>query len=384
MDIVMPQMGESLTEGTVVRWLKAVGESVRMDEPLLEIETDKVETVIDSPAEGTLGQIFVESGVTVQVGAVIGRLTVIGEVVGTSAGSDPEPGLARSRAHFGHVDSSDVVSFEGRRRVVNVQNTPRKFTGSSEVPSDYIYQPDPRDLVALMSPTRRRIADHMTWSRRISAHATAFDEIEVGSMAEWLRQHKSPDNGLTWTAVVAHAAVICLGDFPAMNSSVIGESIAMRPYVNLGIAAAVDTDLVVPVIFDAHLHDLFELAAKIADVAARARARKLEVHEVRGGSFTYSNPGIAGGLYGTPIVNQPQVAVLSTNAVRERPWIVDGQVTARPVMGISLSFDHRVIDGLMAFEFVNALGRMLADPERLASLRLGKISIIDPIVEYDI
>jgi pyruvate/2-oxoglutarate dehydrogenase complex dihydrolipoamide acyltransferase (E2) component len=168
-----------------------------------------------------------------------------------------------------------------------------------------------------------------------------------------------------------------LARFPTLNSAVVDGSIAVRPYVNLGIAVAVDGELVVPVVADAHRDDLDDLAMRITDLTARARSKQLQPHEVRGGSFTYSNPGIAGGLFGTPILNQPQVGILSTNAVRQRPWVIDGQVVARPVMGVSLSFDHRAIDGLMAFQFVAAFGEMLADPVALARSRASDLPSFD-------
>jgi 2-oxoglutarate dehydrogenase E2 component (dihydrolipoamide succinyltransferase)/2-oxoisovalerate dehydrogenase E2 component (dihydrolipoyl transacylase) len=376
MDIVMPQMGESLAEGTVVRWLKNVGDVVTRDEPLLEIETDKVETVVDSPATGTISEIVVDQGTTVSVGAVLATLMVVGETVQPRQNGEQEQS-AREAAHFGGADSADVVSFEARRRSYRRSAEPQAAAQPAQVPPEYLYTPDSRDRVAPMSPTRRRISEHMSWSRRIAAHATVFDEVEVGAMSDWLESRRDRQPRLTWTAVVAHATVVSLARFPMLNSAVVDGSIAVRPYVNLGIAVAVDGELVVPVVADAHLDDLDGLAMRITDLTARARTKQLQPHEVRGGTFTYSNPGIAGGLFGTPILNQPQVGILSTNAVRQRPWVIDGQVVARPVMGVSLSFDHRAIDGLMAFQFVAAFGELLADPGALARLRASDLPSFD-------
>jgi 2-oxoglutarate dehydrogenase E2 component (dihydrolipoamide succinyltransferase)/2-oxoisovalerate dehydrogenase E2 component (dihydrolipoyl transacylase) len=376
MDIVMPQMGESLAEGTVVRWLKNIGDIVAKDEPLLEIETDKVETVVDSPATGTIGQIVVDEGVTVPVGAVLATLIVVGETVQPRQQSEHDHG-ARSAAHFGGADSAIAVSFETRRRSYRRSAEPHAADHLPQIPPEYLYTPSSRDRVVPMSPTRRRISEHMSWSRRIAAHATVFDEVEVGAASDWLEGRRDREPRLTWTALIAHATVVSLARFPTLNSAVVDGSIAVRPYVNLGIAVAVDGELVVPVVADAHRDDLDDLAMRITDLTARARSKQLQPHEVRGGSFTYSNPGIAGGLFGTPILNQPQVGILSTNAVRQRPWVIDGQVVARPVMGVSLSFDHRAIDGLMGFQFVAAFGEMLADPVALARSRASDLPSFD-------
>jgi pyruvate/2-oxoglutarate dehydrogenase complex dihydrolipoamide acyltransferase (E2) component len=432
-DIVMPQMGESVAEGTVTLWLKATGDAVEKDEPLLEIQSDKVDAVIDSPATGTLARIIVEAGETVSVGVVLGRL-VTEASPNAPDGSDASPPIEEpDAAHFGRGARPHVVSFAPRAPDPVVSSTDRRYSpavvaaaarngieadqlssitatgrggrltlddvtraiesahvpasattprgpqeppgaSTSMPPSEYLYQPTDRDEVMAMSPTRRRIAAHMSWSRRISAHATAFDEVEVGALARWLADAKQSSvatgsTPVTWTAAIAHAAVVCLGDFPALNAAVVGDQIVYRPYVNLSIAVAVGDGLVAPVIADAHLADSRSLAARVADVTARARARQLDNSEVRGGTFTYSNPGIAGGLFGTPILNQPQVALLSTNAVRDRPWVVEGNVVARPVLGMSLSFDHRLVDGLMAFQFIESLRSLLSDPERLSAAR---------------
>lgn len=359
MDIVMPQMGESLAEGTVVTWLKGIGDAVAKDEPLLEIETDKVDTVIDSPADGVLTAITVGDGTTVPVGAVLGRLAVVGEdtTAPTSAAPESEGG-----AHFGRGDQAEVVAFDRTRRDRSGNRARRRAGRSEPVPPEYRYEPTERDRVVPMSPVRRRTAQHMTWSRRLAAHASAFDLVDVGAVIERIRDEAGPVN---FTAAFARAAVMCLADFPHLNAAVVGDDIVLRPYVNLGIAVAVDAELVVPVVADAHRHSVAGLAEAIAELGARARERRLQPADVHNGTFTYSNPGIAGGMFGTPIVHQPQVALLSTNAVRDRPWVVDGAVVARPVVGVSLSFDHRVIDGLMAFQFIEALRNVLETPHRI-------------------
>jgi pyruvate/2-oxoglutarate dehydrogenase complex dihydrolipoamide acyltransferase (E2) component len=218
-----------------------------------------------------------------------------------------------------------------------------------------------------MSPVRRTIARHMSWSVRISPHATAFAECTMTAAAARIAASKaSPDEWkdgpLTYTVLGARAAVAALADFPALNASVVGEEIVHRPHVNLGVAVALpDTDdLIVPVVPRAEELSLYGLARAVADLAARARARTLRPSDVQGGTFTLTNPGMFGGLTGTPILNQPQVAILGLGAVVKKPVAIDDEAIAvRPVMTMALTFDHRAADGMMAFRYLDRVRQLL-------------------------
>lgn len=412
--IVMPQMGESLAEGTVVRWLKAVGDHVAKDEPLFELSTDKVDTDVPSPAEGVLREILVHEGQTAAVGATVARLS------GTEVPS-PE---ADAGGHFKETQPARLVSFRERRGASQsgsppaaatpgnrsyspaVLETARRsglslatltaLTGSGRggrltkrdverylreagpataapgtvppaaVPPAYVYRPGPEDERIPMSPVRRQIAQHMTWSARISPHATAFTEVDMSVTAELLRSRREGferDVGapLTYTVMVGQAAVGALGAFRTLNASVVEDSLILKPAVHLGIAVALpDTEeLIVPVVRDADELSISGLARAVDDLARRARTRRLQPADVQGGTFTLTNPGMFGGLAGTPILNQPQVAILGMGAITKRAVVVDDAIAIRPVVVLSLTFDHRAADGMIAFRYLEAVKQRL-------------------------
>lgn len=443
--IVMPQMGESLAEGTLVRWLKAPGDRVARDESLFEISTDKVDTEVPAPAAGVLSQILVQEGQTVAVGEPVALLetTVDAAAEGSAAGAAPrseeppaqtssvvqqpsraEPAKANERAgHFQSSHAPQLVSFRrGTRSAAErapspsfspaVLETARRggvglealttLTGSGrggritkadverfirerqagaplpstaatstvspfEPPPEYRYRPTPADRRIPMSPVRRKIAHHMTWSARISPHATAENEIDMSAAARRIqqaRQAPDPTAPLTYTVLVAVAAVRALRDFPVLNSSVVDDELIVKPYVNLGIAVALpdSDDLIVPVIRGADELSETGMARAIYDVASRARRRELKPEDVQGGTFTLTNPGMFGGLRGTPILNQPQVAILGLGAVTKRPIVIDDAIAIRPMMNVSLTFDHRATDGMVAFRYLARLRELLEEP----------------------
>jgi len=438
----MPQMGESLAEGTIVRWLKAEGDLVGRDEPLVEISTDKVDTEIPAPLGGTLRRIVAAEGETVPVGAT---LAVIEAEGGTGTGDDdsrterpigmPEPtagaaaGSSESAGHFRHAEGATTVSFGGgsrtrrdqpaassARRVFSpaVLETARQAglsldrlvalpgsgrggritkrdveralvardasdsppsaplppagrsgrAGGLEIPAEYVYRPSDEDRVEPMSPVRRKIAHHMAWSARISPHATAFAECDMSQAAAVIGASRSAGATLSYTVLAAHAAVLALAEFPALNASIVGDSLVLKPRVHLGVAVALrdSQELVVPVVREADGLSLEGLARAIRDLASRARARRLTADEVRGGTFTLTNPGAFGGLGGTPILNQPQVAILGLGAIVKRPVVVGDAIAIRPIMQCALTFDHRATDGLVAFRYLDRFCRLLGEP----------------------
>jgi pyruvate dehydrogenase E2 component (dihydrolipoamide acetyltransferase) len=446
--ILMPQMGESLTEGTVVRWLKQPGQVVERDEPLCEISTDKVDTDIPAPAAGTLGVLLVQEGQTVSVGQPMAVIETAEGAAAPRAADAARAETAASSDSAGHFKSShapQLVSFRradateerdrekgqrrpgtqaapaigesairgrtyspavlelaGRHRVpfealTRVQGSGRggrltkkdlqRFLDSGGGPSDagtaaqstrdslpsippeYLYHPKPEDQRAPFSPVRRRIAHHMSWSVRISPHATAFGEIDMATATRSLQQRRErfeQQTGapLTVTALLAQAAVRALEGFPALNASILGDDLVLKPHVHLGIAVALQDrdELIVPVVRNAEELSLAGLARAIHDLATRARSRALTPEDVQGGSFTLTNPGIFGGLNGTPILNQPQVAILGFGAIVKRPVVIDDAIGIRPMMGVALTFDHRAADGMLAFRYLERLRQLLEQP----------------------
>ena len=433
--VVMPQMGESIAEGTIIKWLKAAGDQVDRDEPLFEITTDKVDTEVPSPASGVLKTILVAEGETVDVGATVAEVEVADSDAAVEAAqsdalpsntshadTDSNEGDVNASGHFRNKQPVELVSFKRTQRTAGVSassETDRSFSpavlelarrenvtletlsdipGSgrggrltkrdveqylknhaddstgpmisrdslASPPAEYIYQPKPEDERVPMTPVRRKIADHMSWSTKISPHATAMSECDMSQVKALIERDgeqfaATVGAPLTYTVLVGEAVVKALGEFPALNASVVGDDIVLKPAVNLSVAVALpDTgELIVPVIHGANVLSRAELATAIKDLAIRARSRQLKPQDVQGGTFTLTNPGVFGGLTGTPIINQPQVAILGLGAVVNRPVVVDDSITIRPIMMLSLAFDHRAVDGMLAFQYLASVKQQL-------------------------
>jgi pyruvate dehydrogenase E2 component (dihydrolipoamide acetyltransferase) len=440
-DVVMPQMGESLSEGTVVRWMKKAGDPVERDEPLFEISTDKVDTDVPSPAAGTLRTIVVSAGETVAVGSPVaviddGRASTAVESPPAVAVTAGVPERSEQPAgHFKSAHAAQLVSFRreapqpaaplpatapvspasrasrtfspavlesARRGGVTLQAL-TSLSGSGRggrltkadvarfiesgvargalpessprgnVPPEYLYRPAPGDQVIPMSPVRRKIADHVTWSVRISPHASALAECDMTVAVDLMRRERDAFAArvgapLTVTALAAVALARTIREFPALNASVVDDTIVVKPRVHLGIAVALpdSDDLIVPVVRDADGLSLAGMARAVADLATRARARRLRPEDVQGGTVTLTNPGMFGGVTGTPILNQPQVAMIGLGAIVKRAVVLEGdRIAARPMMTLALTFDHRAADGMAAFRFLGRLKARLesAPPE---------------------
>ena len=433
--VVMPQMGESIAEGTIIKWLKAAGDQVERDEPLFEITTDKVDTEVPSPASGMLKTILVAEGETVDVGATVAEVEVAdSDTTVESAQSDPlltntsqtdtdsKEGDVNASAHFRTKKPVQLVSFKRTQRSAGrstssetgqsfspavlalarrenvtlktlsdiqgsghggrltkrdveqyLKNHADDSTGpmvsrgsAASPPAEYIYQPKPEDERVPMTPIRRKIAKHMSWSTKISPHATAMNECDMSHVKALIERDgeqfaATAGAPLTYTVLVGEAVVKALEEFPALNASVVGDDIVLKPAVNLSVAVALpDTgELIVPVIHGANVLSRVELASAIKDLAIRARSRQLKPEDVQGGTFTLTNPGVFGGLTGTPIINQPQVAILGLGAVVNRPVVVDDSITIRPIMMLSLAFDHRAVDGMLAFQYLASVKQQL-------------------------
>jgi 2-oxoglutarate dehydrogenase E2 component (dihydrolipoamide succinyltransferase) len=418
-DVVMPQMGESIAEGTVVRWLKKPGEKVERDEPLLEISTDKVDAEIPSPAAGTLSEILVQEGQTVGVNSVVARLATEGESAtapaagppaaepaAEAAAATPEPQQPTEtpqqpppQAQSDEPQSDEPQSLEERRRtkssplvrkiarennidISNIQGsgvsgrvTKNDILGYIQEPPDQpaapatqrppatqqpAFKPGEPDRIEPLSVMRKSIAKHMVQSKQTSAHVTTVFEVDFTKLYKLRRQNKDDyaERGvkLTYLPFIVQAVIAGLRDFPIINASMDESSVIYHRDYNIGIAVALDWGLIVPVVRGADEKNVLGLARAINDLGERARTKKLSPDEVQGGTFTITNPGIYGGLFGTPIINQPQVAILGVGGVKKRPVVVetkDGDFIAiRSMCILSLTFDHRLVDGAVADQFM--------------------------------
>jgi len=433
----MPQMGESIAEGTLSKWLKKVGDEVKRDEPIFEISTDKVDAEIPAPAAGVLAEIIVKEGETVAIQTVVARLeTEKGAAIGKSAPApatsgavasseptvgakpssppapqrertpspaqprQPTPAPAIAASHTGNgnsfedrvrTKSSPLVRKIAAEHGVNISSlhgsgvagrvTKRDILGFIESgapmpatapgarpagpPGGHVLpMPEPwaGDVVEPMSKMRALISDHMVASRHTSAHVTSFIEIDFTRVAR-IRAKKRAEfeaatgQKLTYMPFIVKAVTQGLQAFPVMNSSVAGTNVIYRKQINIGIAVALEWGLIVPVIKHADDLSLSGITRALNDLAARARAKKLSPQEVQEGTFTITNPGVFGSLMGTPIINQPQVAIMGVGAIEKRPKVlpgVDGEdtIAIRTCAYFSISFDHRVIDGAVADQFL--------------------------------
>ena len=420
-DVLMPQMGESIAEGTIVKWLKKVGDTVQRDEPLLEISTDKVDAEIPSPAAGTLTEILAKEGETVHVNSVIARLSEGAaapapapppveapkpEPVAAAPAAPPAPAavaappappappapaaeegrkvrsspLVRNIARENSVDlakvsgtglggritKDDILGYiSGRQAPVgaapSLTAAPAAPLAAAPLPAVPTHAAGERVTIEPLTTMRRRIAENMLNSRRTSAHVTTYFEVDFTNIArlrDKVKKGFEERNGskLTFMPFIIKAVVDALKAFPVINASADNENIVYKHDVNVGMAVALDWGLIVPVIKQADALSLVGLARATQDLAGRARAKQLKPDEVAGGTFTITNFGLYGGLTASPIINQPQLAILGVGGIHKRPWVVetpDGDAIAiRHISVLSLSFDHRIIDGAVGDQFM--------------------------------
>ncbi|HEX9640528.1 MAG TPA: dihydrolipoamide acetyltransferase family protein [Candidatus Krumholzibacteria bacterium] len=417
-DVIMPQMGESIAEGTVTKWLKKVGESVERDEPLFEISTDKVDAEIPSPTAGTLLEILIHEGETVEIKTVVARIGGAGESAAPSGGAaEPAKAPARSAqaapapsapAAAVAAPSSGVATREERVRTKSspvvrkiaaehgVDITQIRGTGSqgrvtkqdimvhvaaggvatlAPVPTlaprvslAASLPPVPTmagDRVEPMSRMRQIIAEHMLASKQTSPHVHTLYEIDMSQVDALRRGHKerflAQTGGakLTYTVFMAKAVIDALHHHPVVNASIRGNEIHYHGDVNLGMAVALEDGLIVPVIKRAQDLSMQGLAKAITDFATRARSKQLQPDEISGSTFSITNPGGFGSLIGLPIINQPNVAILGMGKVEKRVCVIDDMIAIRPKMYISMGYDHRLIDGAVAEQFLSTVTGIL-------------------------
>ncbi len=409
-NVIMPQMGESIAEGTITKWMKKVGERVDRDEPLFEISTDKVDAEIPSPAAGLLTQILAKENETVAVNTVVAVIDGEGAAVAASApaAAAPKPEVAAQPApqiltpaappsiELAEGGEEDVRTSPLVRRIARENNVDlgqvkgtglggrvnkkdildyieQRSTGGSVAPSvpapTIPAAPPPVNFTGAsqtvpMTPMRKQIAEHMVASLRTSAHVYTVVEAEMTRVVatrdrfkeEFERRHGIK---LTFTSFFVRACVEAIKEFPIINSSVEGTNIIYKRDVNIGIAVALDNGLIVPVIKRADEKNFLGVARAVQDLADRARTKRLSVDDVQGGTFTITNPGSFGGLFGLPIINQPQVAILGVGSIEKRPVVRDDAIAIRHMVYLSISYDHRVIDGATAEKFMGRVKKIL-------------------------
>ena len=371
----MPQMGVSVAEGTIVEWHKRVGDWVERDEVIVEISTDKVETEVPSPESGRVTEILVEVGTTVDVGTVLARLDVAakpGEPHNEEmadgrlqmAEAPPVTPVVRRMAAEHGIDLSKVPGTGRRGRVTKKDvlafmkewGERPKPEPTLHIESPYKEEPLPSairhlpsDAGAPLSPMRRSIADHMVRSLQTAAHCTTVVEADMSAV-------ESARGRLSYLPFVARAAIAALRESPQLNATMEGDRLHVHDEVHLGIAVALGDDgLIVPVVKNAHELSHEGLATRIKDLAERARNKQLSPDETKGGTFTITNPGRYGALLATPIINQPQVAILDLEAVVRRPVAVGDAIAIRPMTYLCMSWDHRALDGVLAARFLSSV-----------------------------
>jgi pyruvate dehydrogenase E2 component (dihydrolipoyllysine-residue acetyltransferase) len=430
-DIVMPQMGESIFEGTITKWLKKPGDKVQRDEPLFEISTDKVDAEIPAPASGVLQEIKVTEGNTVQVNTVVGTISADGEAVATAPAPAKPPAPAQAvptppppqakptappaeskeviefphEAEDEHVRSSPLVRKLAREHNLDLSRVPGTGTGGRITKQDVMAflekqpsapaaqapavagtsaisqpasaprpaplptpAPIPGELVP-MTQMRKIIAQRMIESRRTSAHVHNLFEVDVTRIVNLRNRSKNAFEQrygvrLTFMPFFVRAAIIGLQQFPIANASVEGDNIHYHRHINVGIAVALDWGLIVPVLKNAEELNFLGLQRGITDLGERARTKKLSPDEVQGSTFTVTNPGTFGAVFGLPIINQPNVAILGVGGIAKAPVVItDAQgsdsIAIRSLVHLTLGYDHRIIDGAVADQFMALVKKTL-------------------------
>jgi 2-oxoglutarate dehydrogenase E2 component (dihydrolipoamide succinyltransferase) len=427
-DVVMPKMGESLQEGTILKWLKKEGEAVERDEMILEISTDKVDTEVPSPVSGVLVQLLAKEGETVEVGKVIAKIsTGDGNVITkapepqTTSVTAPEPieeaipqqevtqesnqqksnrfysPLVKSIAKAegisfaeldtivgtgseGRVTKNDIMNYIESRKKAPAPQVAVTEQKKPEISQPAVQKPEPTPLVSPaaigaeaeiipMDRVRQLIAEHMIYSKHTSAHVTSVAEADVTGIVRYREKHKvefEKREGfkLTFTPFFAKAAVDGVRAFPRVNVSVDGKNIILHKRIHLSVATALeDGNLIVPVIKNADALSISGLARSVYDLSTRARTKKLNPDDIQGGTFTITNVGTFGTLFGTPVINQPQTAIMGIGAIKKRPVVkeIDGEdlIVVRHIAFVSITYDHRVIDGQLAGQCLAAIVKSL-------------------------
>src|SRR5499433_1271340 len=381
-EIRVPALGESVTEATIGKWFKKPGDPVVVDEPLVELETDKVTIEVPAPAAGVLGDIAAKDGETVAVGALLGQIR---EGTAAPAKVTPPPPLAPSVRKIAAETGIDVstVSGSGKDGRVTKGDMMAAIERAASAPTPVaqtaavvqVRAPSPADDAAReervkMTRLRSTIARRLKEAQNTAAMLTTFNEVDMSAVMHLRNQYKDlfeKTHGvkLGFMGFFVKACVRALKDIPAVNGEIDGSDIIYKNYYHLGIAVGTEKGLVVPVVRDCDQKSLAQIEKDIADFGRRARDGTLKIEEMQGGTFTISNGGVYGSLMSTPILNAPQSGILGMHKIEERPVAVAGKVEIRPMMYLALSYDHRLVDGREAVTFLVRVKEILEDPARL-------------------
>ncbi|MEZ5172816.1 MAG: dihydrolipoamide acetyltransferase family protein [Bacteroidia bacterium] len=420
-DLIMPKMGESVAEATIIKWLKQPGDSIELDEPVLEIATDKVDSEIPSPVEGVLAEILFNEGDVIQVNAVIAKITTNAAVAASAPSTAPAPekvatvvedaakttasetaaeapsahgasgrfysplvrNIAREEGvsmeeleaiagsgQDGRVTKNDILAYLPKRgqngsSAAAAAKKPAQQAKEITKPLAPAVSVGSGDEIIEMDRMRKMIADHMVMSKAVSPHVTSYVEVDMTNMVMWREKVKKEferreGEKITFTPMIIEMVAKAIRDFPMINVSVDGTNIIKRKHINIGMATALPSgNLIVPVIKDADTKNLIGLTKAVNDLANRARANKLQPDEIQGGTFTVTNVGSFGNVMGTPIINQPQVAILAVGVIKKKPAVIETPqgdlIGIRHMMYCSLSYDHRVVDGSLGGSFLRRI-----------------------------
>ncbi len=438
-DIEMPKLGESIVEATILKWLKGPGDQVSIDEPMLEIATDKVDSEVPSTTDGVITEVLYSENDVVPIGTVIARIDTAGEGAAaqpstsaetpatppspapktpatsapvTPATPSPAPAATVTSDRFysplvlkiaskegigmselesmpgsgknGRVTKKDILAYVTSRGTTPQQTAAQQpataasvvsppaavvSTSTAATAASTGYTPGPNEEVIPMDRMRKLIADHMVGSVQTSPHVTSFSEADVTNMVNWRNGIKNQyqekyGEKITLTPLFIEAVVKCIKDYPMINSSIVGDNIILKKDINIGMATALPSgNLIVPVIKNADHKNLVGLTSDVNTLAQKARNNKLSPDDTQGGTFTITNVGTFGSLMGTPIINQPQVAIMALGTIVKRPMVMEtpaGDVIAiRQMMYLSLSYDHRIVDGALGASFLTAVAKEL-------------------------
>ena len=408
-EIKVPALGESITEATVARWFKAPGEAVAADEPIVELETDKVTLEVPAPSGGTLAEVRAGEGVNVEVGAVLGLIAECAAAKPAAAKVEPrsmpvaassaaapvspavrklleehhlEPDRIPATGKGGRITKGDVLRMienaepkapPATAPALRVVPTPEEAPAIAKAPPSAPGAPRPdagREQRVRMTRLRKRIAERLKEAQNTAAILTTFNEVDMSAVVALRKLYrdayeKKHGVRLGFMSFFVKAAISALREIPAVNAEIDGDDIVYKNYYHVGVAVGSPQGLVVPVLRDADTLGFAGIEKGINALAIKARDGKLALEDLTGGTFTISNGGIYGSLLSTPIINPPQAGILGMHKIQERPMVVDGGIEARPMMYLALSYDHRVIDGREAVTFLVRIKEAIEDPQRL-------------------
>jgi 2-oxoglutarate dehydrogenase E2 component (dihydrolipoamide succinyltransferase) len=380
-EIVVPSLGESVSEATIAKWYKKVGDAVKKDEPLVELETDKVSMEINSPVDGVLEAIAADTDATVEVGAVLGKIKE--GAVASNAPAQPAAPVAATQAPAAKASNDgpavskmlaenpqlnrDTISASGKDGRVTKGDVLSAL--QQPVQANALKLKGEREERIKMSKLRQVIAKRLKDSQNNAAILTTFNEIDMSNVIQLRSQYKDDFEKkfgikLGFMGFFVKAAVNALKEIPEVNAQIDGDEIIYKNYYDIGVAVGTEAGLVVPVIRDADAKSLAEIEADLADKALQARKGTLAMKDLQGGTFTVSNGGVYGSLMSTPIINPPQSGILGMHKTEERPVVVNGQIVIRPMMYVALSYDHRIIDGRESVTFLKRIKESIEDPRR--------------------